>query len=156
MSVSQLKSGVGWHLPFPIPALPSPTHGQARKDLQFMRPAGCSKHQITSRLPSGGGLQPSQRVFASHKGPTATSALLHLCPDMGPPANPPLVPPLPLSSLRESETGEGLSAEQLFISLCRGNLGLFMEIQTLLNNRCSSEKESFFCLGTGRVGEDYF
>lgn len=37
--------------------------------------------------------------------------------------------------------------EQLFISLCRGNLGLFMEIQTLLNNRCSSEKENFFCFG---------
>lgn len=59
----------------------------------------------------------------------------------------PLVPPLPVSSFRESDTRGGLSAEQLFISLCRGNLGLFMEIQTLLNNRCSSEKENFFCFG---------
>lgn len=41
----------------------------------------------------------------------------------------------------------GLSVEQLFISLCRGNLGLFMEIQTLLNTRCFSEKENFFCFG---------
>jgi len=40
--------------------------------------------------------------------------------------------------------------EQLFISLCRGNLGLFMEIQMLLNNRCSSKKETFFSFLRGR------
>lgn len=32
------------------------------------------------------------------------------------------------------EMGGGLSVEQLFISLCRGNLVLFMKMQTWLNN----------------------
>lgn len=88
----QVVGRVAFSLPYPSLSLPSSTHGQARQDLQSTRPAGCSKHQKqqkTPKIPSGGGLHPSQRVFAFRKGPTATSALPHLSPDMGVPSNRP-------------------------------------------------------------------
>lgn len=80
--------------------------------------------------------------------PCPTSVPPHLCPNVGPTADPPHRCVLSSSPhAGRQRNGGGLSVEQLFISLCRGNLGLFMEIQMLLNNRCSSEKENFFCFG---------
>lgn len=118
---------------------------------RFTSPHGqlaAQKHPTASKIPSGGGLPQSQRVLLPHGGPAATSALPHLSPNTGPPVDIPrrrLLSRSPRAG-RQRNRG-GLSAEQLFISLCRGNLGLFMEIQMLLNNRCSSEKENFFCFG---------
>lgn len=120
-SISCLWSGGGWHPPSQI-TLSNPWPCRA----------GSPVHMVNFHL-TVGAQQPAL--------PCPTSA-----PTWVPLQTPPPARPLPLSSQRGRGAGGGLSVEQLFISLCRGNLGLFMEIQMLLHNRCSSEKENCFCL----------
>lgn len=84
------------------------------------------------------------KSFTTHQGPSSHPYPNPPLPQCGSHYRPPSASSPTLLAQKGSETGGDLSAQQLFTSLHRGNLGLFMEIQMLLNNRCCSEKENFF------------